>query len=398
METQNNTGMKIQTITAQALLQIRTELRQTFLERDEEIDSLLLALLSGQHCLLLGPPGTAKSALVKDLCQRIGGDYFQWLLTRFTTPEELFGPVSLKALEQDQYKRVTSGKLPEANIAFLDEIWKASSSILNTLLTIINEREFHNNGSAQKVPLVSLFGASNELPESEELNALYDRFLIKHVSKYLADDASFRAMIQPVNQGQRTATTIQELEQMQTEVRAVDVPEDVLSALTNLRTLLKKENIIASDRRYKQSLDLVRASAYLNGRTEATVEDLSILQHVLWSQPSEQKVVQKTVINMINPTISKAQEIMDIASEIYHAATDPEIMKDPARASTSGIEAHVKLKKLSDELAAMKVQPASAQKVNAARNKVNGYIQEILSKLLGINTPQTGQDETMKEE
>jgi MoxR-like ATPase len=125
-------------MTVQALLQIRTELRQTFLERDEEIDSILLALLSGQHCLLLGPPGTAKSALVKDLCSRIGGDYFQWLLTRFTTPEELFGPVSLKALEQDQYKRVTTGKLPEANIAFLDEIWKASSSILNTLLTIIN--------------------------------------------------------------------------------------------------------------------------------------------------------------------------------------------------------------------------------------------------------------------
>ncbi|MBE0522423.1 MAG: AAA family ATPase, partial [Candidatus Methanoperedenaceae archaeon] len=344
------------------------------------------------------PPGTAKSALVKDLCQRIGGDYFQWLLTRFTTPEELFGPVSLKALEQDQYKRVTTNKLPEANIAFLDEIWKASSSILNTLLTIINEREFHNNGSAQKVPLISLFGASNELPESEELNALYDRFLIKHVTKYLADDASFRAMIQPVNQKQITTTTIQELEQMQAGVRAVDVPEDVLSALTNLRSLLKKENIIASDRRYKQSLELVKASAYLNGRTTASIDDLVILQHVLWSQPSEQKVVQKTVINMVNPTISKAQEIMDIASEIYHAATDPEIMKDPARASTAGIEAHVKLKKLSDELAAMKGQPASAQKVNAARNKVNGYIQEILSKLLGINTPQTGQDETTKEE
>ena len=387
-------------MTVQALLQIRTELRQTFLERDEEIDSILLALLSGQHCLLLGPPGTAKSALVKDLCSRIGGDYFQWLLTRFTTPEELFGPVSLKALEQDQYKRVTTGKLPEANIAFLDEIWKASSSILNTLLTIINEREFHNNGSAQKVPLISLFGASNELPESDELNALYDRFLIKHVTAYLADDRSFVAMLEPAKTqaGTGTAITLDNLVKMQEEVSAITIPDDIISTLSSIRNLLRKENIIASDRRYKQSLDLVRASAYLNGRTEATIEDLSILQHVLWTQPAEQKVVQKTVINLINPTISKAQELMDIASEIYHAATDPGIMKDPARASTAGIEAHVKLKKLSDELAAMKVQPASAQKVNAARNKVNGYIQEILGKLLGINTQQTGHDASAAEE
>jgi MoxR-like ATPase len=361
------------------------------MERDEEIDSVMIALLSGQHCLLLGPPGTAKSALIKDACQRIGGTYFQWLLTRFTTPEELFGPISLKALENDQYTRVTAGKLPEAHIAFLDEIWKASSSILNTLLTIINEREFHNNGTAQKVPLISLFGASNELPESEELNALYDRFLIKHVTKYLADDASFRAMIQPGRQSQRTAITIQELEKMQAEVRAVDTPEDVLSALINLRTLLRKENIIASDRRYKQSLELVKASAYLNGRKAASIEDLAVLQHVLWSQPSEQKVVQKIVINLINPTISKAQELMDMASEVYHSATDPEIMKDAAKASQIGIEAHVKLKKISDELAALKGQPAAAQKVQDAQNRVNGYIQDILSKLLGLNTPLSAQ-------
>lgn len=385
-------------MTVHELLQIRTELRQSFHERDEEIESILLALLSGQHCLLLGPPGTAKSALVKDLCSRIGGNYFQWLLTRFTTPEELFGPVSLKALEQDQYKRVTAGKLPEANIAFLDEIWKASSSILNTLLTIINEREFHNNGSAQKVPLVSLFGASNELPESEELNALYDRFLIKHVTAYLADDTSFMSMLKPAVKTAGTTITLPELQKMQAEVAAVTIPDDIFQTLSSIRNILGKENIIASDRRFKQSLDLIRASAYLNGRTEATIEDLSILQHVLWTQPAEQKTVRKTVINLINPTISKAQELLDMASEIYHAATDPEIMKDPARASTAGIEAHVKLKKLSDELSAMKVQPASAQKVNAARNKVNGYIQEILGKLLGINTQQTGHDETIKEE
>ena len=371
-------------MTVQALLQIRGELRQSFLERDEEIDSILLALLSGQHCLLLGPPGTAKSALVKDLCERIGGDYFQWLLTRFTTPEELFGPVSLKALEQDQYKRVTTGKLPEANIAFLDEIWKASSSILNTLLTIINEREFHNNGSAQKVPLISLFGASNELPESEELSALYDRFLIKHVTAYLADDTSFMSMLKPAVSGKGTNITLSDLQNMQAEVAAITIPDDIFSTLSNIRNILGKENIIASDRRYKQSLDLIRASAYLNGRTEATIEDLSILQHVLWTQPAEQKTVRKTVINLINPTISKAQELLDMASEIYHAAIDPEVLKDEAKASQSGIEAHVKLKKIAEDLGALTTTPSSQEKIETIRNKVNEYIQDVLTKLLGL--------------
>src|ERR671918_3071368 len=127
------------------LKKIREELKQTFLERADLIDGALAALLSSNHVLVIGPPATAKSMLADELCRRIAGaNYFQWLLTRFTTPEELFGAVSLKALEADDYRRVTSHKLPEAHVAFLDEVFKASSSILNAILTIINERLFHN--------------------------------------------------------------------------------------------------------------------------------------------------------------------------------------------------------------------------------------------------------------
>ena len=123
------------------LKNIREELKQTFLERSDLIDGALAALLSSHHLLIIGPPGTAKSMLADELCRRIdGANYFQWLLTRFTTPEEIFGAVSLKALEQDDYRRVTTRKLPEAHIAFLDEIFKANSSILNAILTLINER------------------------------------------------------------------------------------------------------------------------------------------------------------------------------------------------------------------------------------------------------------------
>ena len=179
------------------LRSIRDELGQIFLERDELIDGALVALLAAQHVLVIGPPGTAKSMLADEVCRRLtGASYFQWLLTRFTTPEELFGAVSLKALEADDYRRLTTHKLPEAHIAFLDEIFKASSSILNTILTLMNERRFHNGREVAEVPLLTLFAASNELPEDDELLALHDRFLLRFVVDYLDEDFRFLKLLQ----------------------------------------------------------------------------------------------------------------------------------------------------------------------------------------------------------
>src|SRR6266508_697306 len=174
-----------------AIHQLRKELSTRFPERREVIDGALCAVLAGEHVLLLGPPGTAKSALVRAIAQAFGGTYFERLLTKFSTPEELFGPISLAALEKDRYSRVVTGKLPEAHFAFADEVFKANSAILNSLLTAMNERLFHNDGAPTQMPLVALFGASNELPDGKELEALFDRFLLRFDVQYLLRPSSF---------------------------------------------------------------------------------------------------------------------------------------------------------------------------------------------------------------
>lgn len=304
---------------------VRDDLATNLLERDNAIAAALLALLTGEHLVLLGPPGTAKSLLVRSICQRLkGATYFERLLTKFSTPEEIFGPLSLSALEQDRYQRVTTGTLVEAHIAFLDEIFKANSGILNSLLAIINERLYHEAGQVQQVPLLSLFGASNETPEDNGLAALFDRFLLRVVIPPLADDASLRALfdLQP---GQPTATiTLNELHDAQHQVQQVPLTDDAREAIISIKHGLEEEGIAASDRRWKACASLVRAKAWLECESQTTSDHCEVLVHALWSEPSQIRVVERVVSKVSNPLNLEAVELEDAAKDLYDQRPAPD--------------------------------------------------------------------------
>jgi MoxR-like ATPase len=324
------------------LIRIREELNRAFFERAELIDGALGALLAASHVLIIGPPGTAKSMLADELCRRIdGADYFQWLLTKFSTPEEIFGAVSLKGLEEDDYRRVTSHKLPEAHIAFLDEIFKANSSILNALLTLINERVFHNGRERVSVPLIAMFGASNELPDEEELTALYDRFMLRFMVDYIAEDFRFLKMLEGGSAPARTTLSFAELEELRLMAQAVTVPAATLRAIGELRRELARIQIIASDRRWKNSLDLLRAHALVMGREHVIEDDLMFLEHVLWKDPEERPKVRDAIRRLVKGYEEEARELVIQSEELREYAErrwESEELKQRAL-----IEAHTKI-------------------------------------------------------
>ena len=306
----------------ETVLAVQRDLNACLLERESAIENALLALLTGEHYLQLGPAGVGKSMLVRALSKRLtGGVYYEKLLTAFSVPEELFGPIDLLGYaDRGEYRRVSRGSASEAHFIFLDEIWKANSAILNSLLTLMNERLLHEVGFApQRVPLLSLFGASNETPSESSLRALDDRFLLRQEIRPLSDDASFAQLITaPLDIDDIQATlTLEELRHAQAEVKQVKGTPEVLQALLALRQGLSEEGIVVSDRRWRQSGRLLKANAWLQGHAELDAEHLLCLEHAIWTDPAERKTAQRKVYEVACPLALRAIEIEDQMQETF---------------------------------------------------------------------------------
>lgn len=281
----------------------------------------LLSILSGENMILVGPPGTAKSEISRRLREILADSgsetYFEYLFTKFTTPEEIFGPLSIKQLQNDKFERNTEGYMPSSRIVFLDEIFKANSSILNTLLTILNERVFHNGLKREKTPLISLIGASNELPfENDELTALYDRFLIRVVVGYVSDDEIEELLDIKETEMEIPAEikfTESDLNEIRNESEKVRVTSGIKRTVMQIRQDYNKifaedNHEIISDRKLVKMVKLLKISAYLNGRDKVDFSDLMLLTNCLWNNPENIEKVTKLVLEAVKRNVAKDEE------------------------------------------------------------------------------------------
>jgi MoxR-like ATPase len=278
-------------------------LESRFLGKDEVIRLLLIATVAGEHAVLIGPPGTAKSALIRMYARMLQARYFEYLLTRFTEPNEIFGPVDIAAFREGRYQRRIEGMLPEAEIVFLDEVFKSNSAILNSLLTLLNERRYTSGGQVLKCPILSCFGASNEVPTDETLTAIFDRFILRIRSDNL-DAYHFQDLLEKGIQHEIMGLTDAEVQPF---VAAREIGElhrafstrmrfreDFFSAYKGLIFQIRAEGVSVSDRRVVKMLKLFAASAFLDGRAEPDASDFFVLKHI-WNNEDQAAILESIV-------------------------------------------------------------------------------------------------------
>lgn len=303
-------------------LAVEADLEDVLLERRDEIHAAMLCILAKKHMFMLGSPGVAKSMTVDEIARRITGldenGYFKWLLTKFSVPEELFGGPDFKLMRDEGiYKRRTGGKLPTAHFAFLDEVFKANSAILNALLKMMNEREFDNPGDDPRVPLCTMFTASNELPASAELDALADRLHFWFFVKPIGESSNFVKMLTMQDREPRAFISIDDITQAQREIDDVIITDEILDCILELRERLSDDEVTVTDRRFRQAMDVIRAEAWMNGHNIAEVYDMKPLMHMLWRDPAQMKKVQDCVLDLTDALEKEAREVRDEFDAAY---------------------------------------------------------------------------------
>ncbi|MEV6956104.1 AAA family ATPase [Streptomyces sp. NPDC051183] len=383
--------------TAVRLRAITSELSARFYERDDVVRTLIVAMLAGQHSLLLGPPGTAKSELARELTTRVeGASLWEILLSKFTSPTRMFGPIDVAALSRGEYRQVFDGRATTAHVAFIDEIFKCSTAALNETLGFLNERLYHpeSGGAPIHCPLITAITASNELPSGEESAAIYDRLLVRLEVDYLSDPSNFAALIRsavtlPVPAVRTTITLADLRHAVATAVPEVEVPDVIVDAMCTLRAALRRRELICSDRRWRVSVRLLQASAFLDGRDEVAENDLSVLMHVLWDSPAQRPVVEREVLQMINPD---AREALDLADAIEELAAELDAKAGQSRdalsewaikeANTKLARAGKKLGKLRKDTVEAGRSAISIDRVIARQKAVHA---RVLTEALGVD-------------
>lgn len=327
------------------------QLEAQFLGKEEIVRLLFVSAVAGEHLVMVGPPGTAKSALIRAFAQVVEARYFDYLLTRFTEPNEIFGPVDIQAFREGTYRRRLDGMLPEAEVVFLDEIFKANSAILNSLLTLLNARRFTHGNVAVRVPLISLYAASNEVPTDEALSALFDRFLLRVRVDYL-DSYHFRGLLQkgielealqmdPDAAQLTPVISSHELRELQRNFgKLLRFSEDFLATFKGLVFQIRSEGVGLSDRRIVKLLKLFAASAIFDGRDTVNDSDFFVLRHV-WNTPEQEEILQEVVGPVldqwyehhpdqarIGATPTNLQDLLDELRVIRETLTGSEVLSD----------------------------------------------------------------------
>ncbi|MFD2178225.1 AAA family ATPase [Veronia pacifica] len=310
-------------------------------ERDHTIRLCLLSALAGESVFLLGPPGIAKSYIAKRLIQAFDqSQYFEYLMTRFSTPEEVFGPLSIQDLkDHGKYVRLTEGYLPKADVVFLDEIWKAGPAILNTLLTVVNEKIFRNGHEISPVPMRLLITASNELPEEDSgLDALYDRMLVRLFVNRIQEKSNFKRLLCEKNPDQdlhidpALKITSDEYQRWQAQIDHILVPDSVFEKIYQLKSMLEASSgqdessqadlFYISDRRWKKAVRLLKASAFFNGRNEINPADILLLQECLWHSPDSRNTVTEVMQQFCREVAFDQHHSLTLANEATADITD----------------------------------------------------------------------------